>query len=236
MSHCFQFLKLLFHPKGLSCLFSFPFLFLLIQQANSSHYWQCQVFLLAGLVSSVCTWHDEHVSPCWHAHDYLVYRHYWALSCFAEPEPGVFLQPKHQAPLRDVVFPLLDYQQAHAGCCRLLSPALICHPSFPDPDSLPLVPWSCPSPSALPASLSQALWLQTPATSQPVGSWLARQGSQRGTVWGIDGSCWDRERRGKAGLYCLAACWVKSVGLKGKRKGKGLLSIFFSRFSLCAFK
>lgn len=59
--------------------------------------------------------------------------------------------------LWDIVFPLLEYQQAHSGCCKLLSPALICHPSFLDWDPPPLLPWSCWSLSALPASESGPL-------------------------------------------------------------------------------
>lgn len=124
-----------------------------------------------------------------------------------------------------------------SGCCKLLSLALVSHPSFLDWDPLPLLPWSCQSPAPLPASLNRALWLRMSATSQLLSSSLARQGSHHGTVWGIDGSRWGGERRGKAGLYCLAACWVKPVGLKRKRKGKGLLSLSPPpQFSLCAFK
>lgn len=112
--------------------------------------------------------------------------------------------------------------------CSDLSPLPRWTPSAP-------LPCSHQAPAPLPASLNQALWLWMSATSQLLSSWLTRQGSHHGTVWGIDGSCWGVERRGKADLYCLAACWVKPVGLKRKRKGKGLLSIFFSSSSPSVF-
>lgn len=124
-SHCFRFLKLLFHAKGFSPSFlpaflpSFPFFsfflylyfFSFLSSFSShpvgkqqSHYWRCQVFLLEDLVSSIYTWHDEHASLCWHACDYLICRHHQVLSCFAVPEPDAVLQLKHQVSLWDVVF------------------------------------------------------------------------------------------------------------------------------------
>lgn len=158
------------------------------------------------------------------------------LSCFAEP--GVVLQLKHQLSLQNLVLPLLECQQADCGCSKLLSSALTCYFSFPSWHPLTLLPWSCWFPAALMAFLDWAHCLQMPATSLLLSSRFARQVSHHGTVWGLGDSCWGTERGGRAGLYCLAACWVKPAGLTRKRKGKRLLATisFFSQFSLCAFK
>lgn len=172
-----------------------------------------------------------------HVIDYFICRHHQVLSCFAEPELGVVLQLKHEVSLWDVDFPVLQYQQDDSGCCKLLSPALICHPSFLD--------WDRPSaPSALilpvsgnSASLSESGPLVVNACNFPAAEQLTCQTGlpPRHSLrywWFPLG--WREERKSRPVLF--GSLLGQACLFKKEKKGKDFIIHFFSQFSLCAFK